>query len=169
MSERAYQMYWLTWMLATATTGIVAGFFLGHALLLGRFVDWMLMSGRAGVVATTYPIFRQSAGRIGFEVFYVVAALQIVAAIAFAAAAVVTRRRAVLGLIAAIAALAWPTAHYGSGFAATEASVLRSTAEATRETAAAFVAANGPVHLFHVAVLLAGLIALLLVPIPKRD
>jgi hypothetical protein len=53
MSARGYRIYWLTWALATGTTGIVAGFFLGHVLLLGRFVDWLLVSGRASVLANT--------------------------------------------------------------------------------------------------------------------
>ena len=163
MSVRAHRIYWLTWAVATGTTGIVAGFFLGHALLLGRFVDWLLGSGRANVLASTYPVFRQGEGKVGFDVFYAVAALQILAALAFAAASIVARRPS-FGIVAGAAAIVWPLVHYGSGFAAIEASVLRTTA-ATRDVAASFVAWNGPIHFFHVGVLLVGLIALLLAPV----
>ena len=164
MSVRAHRIYWLSWAVATGTTGIVAGFFLGHALLLGPFVDWLLVSGRANVLASTYPVFRQGEGKVGFDVFYAIAALQILAALAFAAASIVARRPG-LGIVAGAAAIAWPLVHYGSGFAAIEASVLRTTTAATRELAASFVAWNGPIHLFHVGVLLVGLIALLLAPL----
>jgi len=167
MSARAHQIYWLTWALATGTTGIVAGFFLGHALLLGRFVDWLLISGRANVLATTYPLFRGGDGKIGFDIFYAVAMVQILAAVAFAIVSWVTRRRWGLGIGAGIAGVAWPIAHYASGFAAVEATVLRSTTPATREIASQFIAWNGEIHVFYVVALLLGLTALLIVPLSR--
>ena len=41
MTER---LYWPSWFLAALLTGVVAGFMLGHALILARFVDWLLLS-----------------------------------------------------------------------------------------------------------------------------
>lgn len=158
-------MYWTVWLLATATTGLVAGFFLGHALLLGRFLDWLLTSGGPSALASTYPVFRQGPGRTGLDVFYAVAGAQVLAGIAFAVVALRARRRAGLALIAGLGGIAWPIAHYASGFAAIEAKVLRSATAAPPDVATAFLAWNGPVHVFHVGALLVALIALLLVPL----
>jgi hypothetical protein len=164
------RLYWLLWAVATATTGLVAGFFLGHALLLGRFLDWLLVSGRAGVLAATYPVFREGPGRAGLDAFYAVAGLQVLAALAFAVASFTGGRARWPGALAGLASLAWPLAHYASGFAAVEAAVLRSTAPASPDLVRAFVAWNGPVHLAHTAALLVALAALLAVPlIARRD
>src|SRR5688500_12621922 len=146
-------------------TGLVAGFFLGHALLLGRFLDWLLVSGRAGVLAATYPVFREGPGRSGLDVFYAVAGIQVLAGLAFAAVSIIERRRPVIGVVVGAASIEWPIVHYASGFAATEARVLRSTIEASPEVAAAFVSANGPVHVLHVIVLGVAFLALLMVPV----
>jgi hypothetical protein len=165
MTTRGNGLYWTLWLLATASTGLVAGFFLGHALLLGRFLDWLLVSGGPNALASTYPVFRQGPGRTGLDVFYAVAGLQVLAGVAFAVVSVRARRRARLGLIAGLAGIAWPIAHYASGFAAIEARVLRSATAAPPDVVIAFLALNGPVHVFHVGALLVALIALLLVPL----
>ena len=162
------RLYRCCWVVATATTGLVAGFFLGHALLLGRFIDWQLTSGRAGVLASTYPVFREGPGRLGLDVFYAIAGIQVLAGLAFAAVSIVERRHPISGLLVGAAAIGWPLVHYATGFAATEARVLRSTVEASREVAAAFVSANAPVHIFHVVALGVAFLALLLVP-PRRS
>jgi hypothetical protein len=160
--------YWLLWIVATLTTGLVAGFFLGHALLLGRFLDWLLVSGKAGVLASTYPVFREGPGRGGLDVFYAIAGLQVLAGLAFFAMSLAQRRRIALPAFAGLASLAWPVVHYASGFAATEARVLRVPTAASRELAAAFVAGNLPVHVFHVAALGLAFLALLIVPLLER-
>ena len=165
----ASRLYWSCWILATATTGLVAGFFLGHALLLGRFLDWQLMSGRAGVLASTYPVFREGPGRGGLDVFYAIAGIQVLAGLAFAAVSIIERRRPVLGLFVGAAGIAWPIVHYATGFAATEARVLRSTVEASRDVAVAFVSANGPVHVFHVVALGVAFLALLSAPLTPES
>lgn len=159
------RLYWPSWALATATTGIVAGFFLGHALVLGRFLDWLIVSGRASALADTYPVFRQSAGSAALDTFYLLAALQVLAAIGFAATSTARRRGIGKGVIVAVSSVSWPLAHYGSGFGNIEASVLRSTSEVPRHLAEAFVAYNTPVHLFHVLALLVALGVLLAVPV----
>jgi hypothetical protein len=160
------RLYWPTWALATATTGLVGGFFLGHALLLGRFIDWLLTSGRARTLAETYPVFRQ--GTATLDVFYAIAGLQVLAGLAFAIVCVVARRTITIGLLAGLLSVSWPVVHYASGFGAIEASVLRSTTEAPRHVVEAFVTYNTPVHLYHVGALLVALAALLAAPATTR-
>lgn len=159
------RLYWPAWALATATTGLVGGFFLGHALILGRFLDWLIVSGRGRVLADTYPVFRQGTGSAGLDIFYAIAGLQVLAAVGFAVVSMLRRRAVGTGLLVGLASLSWPVVHYASGFGAIEAGVLRSTTEAPRHLAEAFVAYNTPVHIFHVTVLVVALGALLAVPL----
>ena len=57
------RLYWPGWAAATALTGIVAGFMLGHALILGRFVDWLLTAGTPAQ-GLEYAAFRATAGLV---------------------------------------------------------------------------------------------------------
>ncbi len=164
MSIGAIRLYWPSWALATAMTGIVAGFMLGHALILGRYLDWMLTSGRARVLAETYPAFRQSAGTLGIDLFYAVAGLQILAGLCFAIVSVKARRRVVLGVAIGVTSVLWLIVHYASGFGALEAQIHRSTTEVPMAVAGAFVAWNSRIHLFHAATLFVALSALLALP-----
>lgn len=164
-TPRAERIYWACWVAAVGTTGVVAGFMLSHALLLGRYLDWLLASGRGDLLSRTYPLFARSAGRAGLELFYAVAGAQVVSAVAFFVVSLMVRRERVVGALVGLAGVLWPAVHYASGFGALEASVLRSTAEVSREVAGRFVAWNGPVHIFHTATLTAALGALLSVPL----
>jgi hypothetical protein len=138
---------------------------LGHALLLGRFIDWLLTSGRGAVLAATYPEFRAGAGSVGLTIFYVLAGMQVLAGLVFCAIAVVSRTTVLSGAIVALASVAWPVVHYGSGFGALEAQVLRQAVEAPPEVASAFVTLNVPVHVFHAAALVTALGALIAAPL----
>jgi hypothetical protein len=164
-TARPGPVFWAAWLLATATTGIVAGFFLGHALLLGRFLDWMLASGNPALLPSTYPVFRASAGRVALDVYYAVAGLQVLAGLAFLAVALATRRQRAMAAIAALGSVGWPLVHYGSGFGAVEAAVLRSTVPAAPETVRTFLSVNLPIHMFHALALTLALVALLMVPV----
>lgn len=168
MASTVTRVYWPAWMLATATTGIVAGFFLAHALLFGRFLDWLLMSGRARVLSETYPVFRLGPGSPGLEMFYAIAGLQVIAGVTFAIVGLVSRRGVHIAILVGLASLSWPAVHYASGFGALEARVLRSTTEAPRHVAEMFVAYNTPVHIYHAAALVLALGALLAVPVTTR-
>lgn len=163
------RLYWACWAAAVAATGIVAGFMLGHALLLGRYFDWLLVSSRARVLADTYPVFARSAGRGWLAAYYAVAGLQVLAGVAFAVVSVSSRQRARTGVVIGIGAVLWPVVHYASGFGALEAQVLRSTVEVPPAVAESFVRWNGAVHGFHAATLAAVLGLLLSVPLWARE
>jgi len=159
------RLYWPSWVLAVTTTGLVAGFMVSHALLLGRFLDWLLASGLGVPFASTYPAFARTAGRSGRAIFSGLCGVQVVAALAFLAVAVGARRHRLAAAIAGVAAVLWPAVHYGSGFGAVEQAALRSVGEITSELAARFVAWNAPIHVVHAAILTTGLGALLSVPL----
>ena len=158
------RLFWPVWLLAAVTTGLVAGFMLGHALILGRFLDWMLTSDPR-LLATTYPSFADSAGSTGLTLFYAICGLQIVAAPVLLALAFGARRHRPGAAIAGLTAVLWPILHYASGFGAVEAVALRSATPVTPDVAARFLAWNAPVHTIHAALLVVGLIALLAMPL----
>src|SRR2546426_95304 len=90
-SDVTERLYWPSWFLAALLTGIVAGFMLGHALILARFLDWLLLSG-APALSQAYPSFRGSSGRSGLEAYYAVAGLQVVGTSAFLFVSLAARR-----------------------------------------------------------------------------
>src|SRR4029453_1303485 len=90
-SDMTERLYWPSWFLAAVLTGIVAGFMLGHALILARFVDWLLLAG-APALSQAYPAFRATAGRAGLDAFYAVAGLQLVGTSAFLLVALMAGR-----------------------------------------------------------------------------
>ena len=161
----ASHLFWPCWFVAAALTGVVTGFMLGHALILGRFLDWMLASAAPGLLAQTYPVFRGGAGRAGLDAYYAVGGLQVLSGLAFLLVALAARRHRGAAAVAAVCGAAWVVVHYASGFAALEASVLRSTTEVTREVRDRFLAWNAPIHFVHAATLAAALGALLSVPL----
>ena len=158
------RLFWPCWLLASVTTGLVAGFMLGHALILGRFLDWMLATD-ARQFAAMYPTFARAAGARGLWVFYAICGIQVVAALALLALSVGARSHRLGAGIAASAGVLWIMVHYGSGFGAIEAVVLRSTTPVSSELAAGFRALNASVHLLHASILLVGLGALLAMPL----
>ena len=160
----ADRLFWPSWFVAAALAGVVAGFMLGHALILGRFLDWMLAS-TPGLLAQTYPVFRKGVGRAGLDAYYVVGGLQVLSGLAFLVIALAARRHRAAAVTAAICGTAWVVVHYVSGFAALEASALRSTTEVTREIRDRFLAWNAPIHFFHAGSLAVALAALLSIPL----
>jgi hypothetical protein len=161
MTER---LYWPSWFLAALLTGVVAGFMLGHALILARFIDWLLLSS-APAVGRAYPAFRATAGQPGLDAFYAVVGLQLVGTSAFLFVALMAGRHRTAALVAGVAGALWIAVHYGSGFGALEARVVQSAADVPNEVVGRFVGWNTPIHFFHAATLTVALGALLTVPL----
>jgi glucan phosphoethanolaminetransferase (alkaline phosphatase superfamily) len=158
------RLYWPSWFLAAILTGIVAGFMLGHALILARFLDWLLLSGTPAL-SQAYASFRGSAGRSGLDAYYAVAGVQVFGTSAFLLVALAARRHRAAALVAGVTGALWIAVHYASGFGALEASVVRSATSVPREVADRFVGWNMPIHYFHAATLTVALGALLSVPL----
>ena len=158
------RLYWPSWFFAALLTGIVGGFMLGHALILARFLDWLLLSG-VPALGQAYPAFRGSAGRSGLDTYYAVAGLQVIGTSAFLLVSLATRRHRAAALVAGVAGALWIAIHYTSGFGALEASVLRGAGPVSQDVAGRFVGWNVPIHVFHAVTLAVALGALLSVPL----
>lgn len=154
------RLYRPCWVVASVCTGLVAGFMLGHALILGPFLDWLLTSGRTEQVVA-YAAFTSTAGRLGLGAYYVVCGLQVLSVLAFLSLALATRRERWAAAVAAAAGTLWMVVHYASGFGAVEATVLHGGGELAPSVAARFVRLNAPIHFLHAALLITALAALL--------
>jgi hypothetical protein len=161
------RLYWSSWFLAALLTGIVAGFMLGHALILARFLDWLLLAGTPAL-GQAYASFRGSAGRSGLDAYYAVAGLQVLGTSAFLLVAFAVRRHRAAALVAGVTGALWVAVHYASGFGALEASVVQSATSVPREVVDRFVGWNTPIHYFHAVTLTVALGALLSVPLASR-
>ena len=159
----AARLYWPGWAVATVLTGLVAGFMLGHALVLGRFVEWLLTAG-APAHGLLYPAFRATSGRGGLTAFYAVCGLQVISVVAFLVLALASGRARGAAALAAAAGVLWLVAHSASGFGALERKVVMATGEVPVDVSESFLRLNIPIHLFHAATLTAALGALLAVP-----
>ena len=170
-SALAARLYWPGWVAATALTGIVAGFMLGHALILARFVDWLLTAGTPAQ-GVEYAAFGATVGRGGLTAFYAVCGLQVISVVLFLGLALASGRARGAATLAAAAGVLWLVAHYASGFGALEAKVVRATGAVDPDIAASFLRLNVPIHFFHAAALTTALGALLRVPraaAPRED
>jgi hypothetical protein len=52
------KLFWIFWYSTTMLTGILAGFLLSHAIMLGRFFQWFMDSGNENLLHQTYTVFR---------------------------------------------------------------------------------------------------------------
>src|SRR2546425_7091627 len=118
------RLYGPSWFLAALLTAIVAGFMLGHALILARFLDWLVHSATPAL-SQAYPAFRRSTGRSGLDAYYVLAGLQVAGTSAFLLVSLVARRHRVAALVAGVAGAPWIVVDYAAGVGAPAAGGLR--------------------------------------------
>jgi hypothetical protein len=158
------RLYWPSGFCAALLTGIVSGFLLGHALIMARFLDWLLLSGTPAL-SQAYPTSRGSSGRSGLAAYYTVAGLQVIGTSAFLLLSLATRRHRAAALVAGVAGALWIAIHYASGFGALEGRVLQSASPVPSDVAGRFVDWNVPIHCVHAVSLAVALGALLSVPL----
>src|SRR2546425_6251676 len=108
------RLYGPSWFLAALLTAIVAGFMLGHALILARFLDWLVHSATPAL-SQAYPAFRRSTGRSGLDAYDVLAGLQVAGTSAFLLVSLVARRHRVAALVAGVAGAALGVLHHAAG------------------------------------------------------
>jgi UDP:flavonoid glycosyltransferase YjiC (YdhE family) len=109
-------------LLAVLTTGIAAGAMAGHALLLGRFFDWMFESNRTEMFRQSYPVFiREKKPELLFDHLFTLALL-----VTNAYAVLLWRADRIDALALAAAGLQWffVLIFFGSGFASLERELL---------------------------------------------
>ena len=139
------QSYTIAWLVATILTGVVAGFYLGHALLLGSMFSWLAVDGRESRLWQTYSEFRLVHSALPYLAIIGLQQLSVVTVLAVA----VWQRRNVLAVgCAAVSTLLVPAFHHASGFGALELGVVSGAIRVPGDLAR-FSAWNVPEHFFY--------------------
>ena len=150
----------LVWLVTVVLTGTATGAMAGHTVLLGRFLNWMLESGRTEVFRDTYPAFiRQRSPQLLFDNLFT---LTIVVTTAFNAYLYFSGRLVPLSLLAVGLQWAFVGVFFGTGFARVEAELFRK-ANTSPELVGRFVRQNVPLCALSSALLLASFVCLLLI------
>jgi len=112
----------VTRFLAVLATGIAAGAMAGHALLLGRFFNWVFESNRTEMFRQSYPVFiREKRPELLFDNLFSLALL-----VTSAYAVLLWRVDRIDALALAAVGLQWffVMVFFGSGFASLERELL---------------------------------------------
>jgi len=149
----------LAWLFAVLSTAVAAGAMAGHALLLGRFFEWMFASGRTDSFRQVYPVFiKAKKPQLFFDNLFTAALL-----ITTAYVVLLWLGGRVCGLSVAAAGLQWlfVLVFFGSGFATLESELL-AKGNISPERVHRFLSLNAPMTALSAILLLASLVCLLL-------
>jgi hypothetical protein len=151
------------WLVTVLLTGTAAGAMVGHTLLLGRFLNWLLVRKGPEAFRETYPAFiRERSPQVFFDNLFT---LTIVVTTAFNAYLYLSGRLAALSLLAAGLQWAFVAAFFGTGFAKVEAELFKK-GNTSPELVGRFVARNLPLCALSSILLLASFACLLLTRLP---
>ncbi len=147
------------WFMAVLSTGVATGVMAGHALLLGRFFNWVIESDRAEMFRLNYPVFMQAKKPgIFFDNLFTLALIIITA---YNALLFLTKQISVLPVVAAGLQWLFVLIFVGSGFAAVERELL-TKGNVSREVVRRFRFLNSRITALSAALLLASFTCLLL-------
>lgn len=156
--ERAY---WALWVVTVMLTGVLAGYMVSHAIMLGRFFDWFVATDNLELLRRTYTMFRAHSN--AYRVYDIPLLLHLIAGTAFAANALLLKRHRTIAVLAGLATWWVGAIFVGFGVGSAEDAVLTSTAD--QATAQYFLAVNIPAHSSFAAIYLTALFLLLIIPL----
>ena len=161
MFENTYQLLWLA---ATLVNGLVAGFMIGYALLLGRFLSWMMQFSKRAEVRSAYVMFRQTHGRPGVILVYVLGALQTLLGITFIVFSLTKGENMGIAVVAGLSGVLWQAVYLFSGFGSAEKRVIGDTLEPDEKSIQDFTRLNVPLHIIFAAISFIAFVLLLILP-----
>jgi len=144
------------WIVTVALTGVLCGFYLSHALLFGRFVDWLVTTGRGSVLWETFPEFRAAHPPLAY---YSIIVAQSLATVGFAGFSIFKRAGVCNALLAAGCSILLAAIHVGSGFRRLELDVLLGT-QRSKPALARFASWDVKFHFACALLMLSGFVAL---------
>ena len=153
------KLFWVFWCTTTILTGILAGFLVSHAIMLGRFFQWFLESGNEDLLHQTYTVFRAVGNpHIAYNIpLY----LAFVSGIIWTVLAFIARRDRIIAVTAGLSTTWVGAIFFISHFAEAEEAVLTATADA--RLTELYTALNLPLHTLFAAMYVVSLFLLLLV------
>ncbi len=95
--QKLYSAFWYS---TTILTGILAGYMVSHAIMLGRFFNWFITSGHEELLHRTYTVFRLESSP---QVFYNVPLyLALFSGVIWTILAFATKRNRIIGVTAGL-------------------------------------------------------------------
>jgi hypothetical protein len=145
------------WYSTTVLTGILAGFMVSHAIMLGRFFNWYVESGNGALLRQTYTVFRlESSPQVPYNIPLYLALLS---GILWAILCFIAKKDRIVALTAGLSTLWVGVIFYASELREAEEAVLTGTAsEALTQH---YLAVNIPVHSAFAAIYLVSFVLLL--------
>jgi hypothetical protein len=159
------RLYWPTWVINTALTGILAGFMISHSIMFGQFLSWFVASGKSDLLHQTYTVFR---GETPWNNIYdIPLLLQLIVGLVFVGISLGLRRRSLFA-VAAGAATVWVSILFlAFRVGVAEDAVLSGSADGGM--AQYFLRINIPLHSTFAVIYSASFLVLLTFPILKRE
>ena len=155
------KLFWVFWCSTTILTGILAGFLISHAIMLGRFFQWFMESGNEELLHQTYTVFRAaSSPHIAYNIpLY----LSFISGIIWTVLAFIARRDRIIAVTAGLSTVWVGAIFFLTDFGEAEEAVLTATADA--RLTQLYTALNLPLHTLFAAMYIVSLFLLLLVPL----
>jgi hypothetical protein len=153
------KLFWVLWCSTTMLTGILAGFLVSHAIMLGRFFQWFLDSGNENLLHQTYTVFRAASNpHIAYNIpLY----LSFISGIIWTVLAFIVKRDRIIAVTAGLSTVWVGAIFFLTDFGEAEEAVLTATADA--RLTQLYTALNLPVHTLFAAMYVVSLFLLLLV------
>jgi hypothetical protein len=155
------KLFWVFWFSTTILTGILAGFLVSHAIMLGRFFQWFLESGNEKLLHQTYTVFRSASNpHIAYNIPL---SLAFVSGIIWTVFAFIVKRDRIIAVTAGLSTVWVSAIFFLTDFAEAEEAVVTATADA--RLTQLYTAINLPIHTLFAAMYVVSLFLLLLVPL----
>lgn len=155
------KLFWIFWCSTTMLTGVLAGFLLSHAIMLGRFFQWFMDSGNENLLHQTYTVFRAASNpHIAYNTpLY----LAFISGIVWAVFAFIVKRDRIIAVTAGLSTVWVSVIFFCTNFGEAEEAVMTATADATLTQL--YTTLNLPLHTLFAAMYVVSLFLLLLVPL----
>jgi len=155
------KLFWIFWCSTTILTGILAGFLVSHAIMLGRFFQWFLESGNENLLHQTYTVFRAASNpHIAYNIPL---SLAFISGIIWTVLAFIARRDRIIAVTAGLSTVWVSMIFFLSDFGKAEVAVMTATADA--RLTQLYTSINLPIHTLFAAMYVVSLFLLLLVPL----
>lgn len=158
------KLYWFFWYFTTIITGILAGFMISHAIMLGRFFTWFVESGNMDLLRSSYSVFRQAKSpQVLYNLFLYIG---LISGIIWTGLAYIRKKDRVLATIAGLSTLWVATIFRFLNFDYMEEAVVSGVAD--EKIAQSYASLNVPLHTLFAIIYSVSIILLLKIALKKK-
>lgn len=161
------KLYWILWCSTTILTGILSGFMISHSINYGRFLHWLVESGKEGLLHQTLTIYRETSSASFFMgVYYSFIWVALLSGIIWVVTAFLLKRERIIAIIAGLSSLWVGIIFSFSGIDAAEEAVHSGIANA--DMTQLYLSLYMPVHTCFAIIYTASFILLLYVALKEK-